>query len=110
LLTKLDLAVLRAALQFFDEEMSPHGLDLAAAYFDRPLEAPLSPAEVRALRQRLVYGDLKYVVSADDGGRAISDEFFADRETAEALAAAVSGIVAAVLLPQLDAPASTDLS
>lgn len=61
MLTKRHLAIIRAALQFFDEEMSPHRLDVAHPYFEEPLEEGLAIDEVRQLRELLRTLELRYV-------------------------------------------------
>jgi hypothetical protein len=61
LLTKRHLAIIRAALQFFDEEMSPHGPEVARPYFEEPLEGELEADEVEQLRELLRTVELRYV-------------------------------------------------
>jgi hypothetical protein len=60
LLTKRHLAVLRAALQYFDEELSPHGMEAMKDYFDRPLDEDLTREEVQQLREFLRGCKLRY--------------------------------------------------
>jgi len=61
LLTKRHLAIIRAALKFFDEEMSPHGPDVARPYFEEPLERGLEAEEVGLLRELLQTVELRYL-------------------------------------------------
>lgn len=61
MLTTRHLALIRAALQFFDEEISPHGPDGALPYFETPLEDDLTAEEVGQLRELLRTAELKYV-------------------------------------------------
>jgi hypothetical protein len=109
LLTPRNLTLLRAALKYFDEEMSPHGLDTAAAYFDEPMEPALSPAEIRALREYLAQCEVKYVLCAQDGSRIQNDQLTNTLEAAQALTAPLPGTIAAVLLPRRDRASPIDL-
>ena len=61
MLTKRHLAIIRAALQFFDEEMSPHGPDVAHPYFEEPLQGELRAEELRKLRELLATTELRYL-------------------------------------------------
>jgi len=61
LLTTRDLAIIRAALQFFDEEISPHGPEVAKPYFETPLEDDLTAEEIGQLRELLQSTELSYV-------------------------------------------------
>lgn len=61
MLTRTHLALLRATLQYFDEEMSPHGTRVMRPYFDEPLAAELAEGEIRQLRERLQNCKLAYV-------------------------------------------------
>lgn len=61
MLTKRHLALVRAALQYFDEEMSPHGLRVMRPYFDEPLAAEFAEGEIQELRARLKDCVLAYV-------------------------------------------------
>lgn len=60
MLTKTHLALIRAALQYFDEEMSPHGARVMRPYFDEPLAAEFTEGEIRQLRHRLKNCKLAY--------------------------------------------------
>lgn len=60
MLTRRHLAVIRAALQFFDEEFMPHGARAMRPYFDEPLRGTLKPLEIQSLRAFLRDCQLKY--------------------------------------------------
>lgn len=60
-MTKSHLALIRAALQYFDEEMSPHGNRVMRPYFDEPLAAEFAEGEILELRTRLKNCVLAYV-------------------------------------------------
>jgi hypothetical protein len=61
LLTRTDLILIRAALQFFDEEMRPHGARVMQPYLDEPLTSDIAEDTVRNLRERLKNCQLAYV-------------------------------------------------
>lgn len=60
LLIPQHLEILRAALQFFDEEMSPHGVDAIANYVDLSLYGPVTPQHIQHLRKMLDHCQLRY--------------------------------------------------
>lgn len=60
-MTKNQLVLIRAALQFFDEEMGPHGVRVMRPYFDEPLSAECAEGEIRQIRERLQKCKLAYV-------------------------------------------------
>lgn len=60
-MTKNHLVLIRAALQFFDEEMGPHGVRVMRTYFDEPLSAEFAEGEIGRLRERLKNCALAYV-------------------------------------------------
>ena len=53
MLTKQHLAVLRAALQYFDEELGPRGVEALRPYFDESFDGELSADDVARLRELL---------------------------------------------------------
>lgn len=61
MLTRTDLVLIRAALQFFDEEMSPHGARVMRPYLDEPLTSDIAKDTIRNLRERLKNCQLAYV-------------------------------------------------
>ncbi|MFO1007758.1 MAG: hypothetical protein U0929_17490 [Planctomycetaceae bacterium] len=61
MLTLHDLAVLRAAVTYFDEEMGPHGIKAMRPYFVEPLPAEWSPRELTRLRKLLTNCQLRYI-------------------------------------------------
>lgn len=56
------LLLIRAALQFFAEEMSPHEPAVAQAYCDKTLNPPLCDGEISELRDALRHHQLRYVI------------------------------------------------
>ncbi|SFJ51774.1 hypothetical protein [Planctomicrobium piriforme] len=102
MLTTRHLAVIQAALQFFDEEFSPHEPDISAPYFDKPLSTPLTAEEVRQLRTALQSCRLAYAVCDLQGEEFLELQLEPSLERVTT-AAAQAGRVATVLL--WDAPA-----
>lgn len=74
MLTKRHLAIIRAALLFFDEEMSPHGSDVVRPYFEERLERKLEADEVGLLRELLRTVELRYLCCEGTGGAVASQE------------------------------------
>lgn len=60
MLTQHHLALIRAALQFFDEELVPHGMKIIRHYLDAPLDQDVTHVEIRGLRSFLEKTELKY--------------------------------------------------
>jgi hypothetical protein len=56
------LTLIKAALQFFDEEMSPHEPAVAQAYCEETLNPPLQPGETGELRSTLSHIELRYLI------------------------------------------------
>ena len=53
MLTKQHLAVLRGALQYFDEELVPHGVAALRPYFDEAFDGKPNADDVARLRELL---------------------------------------------------------
>lgn len=96
MLTSRHLAVLQAALQFFLEEMVPHGRDAMRGYFSKPLEQELTVDEVRHLRQFLRKAKIRYLVLK--GNQPISDTLYRTKEDATNAAPTSLCHVAVVLI------------
>ena len=62
MLTLHDLAVLRAAVTYFDEELGPHGIEAMRPYFVDSCPAEWSPRELTRLRNFLGNCQLRYIV------------------------------------------------
>jgi len=97
LLTKRHLALIRAALLFFDEEMSPHGSDVARPYFEEPLAEELTVDEVGQLRELLQTVELRYVCCEETEATVPSQELLTF-EQAQSTPHLLDGRVATVLL------------
>ncbi|WP_437192481.1 hypothetical protein [Planctomicrobium sp. SH527] len=74
MLAKRHLAIIRAALQFFDEELSAHAPDVARPYFEEPLEGELEADEVEQLRELLQTVELRYLCCEGVGATMTSQE------------------------------------
>jgi len=83
LLTTRHLALIRAALQFFDEEMSPHGPEVAKPYFEKSLEEELTAEEIGQLRELLQSAELKYVPCDLSRTRTLSQELLTFEQVQE---------------------------
>lgn len=64
MLTKADLAVLRAALRYFDEELGPHGLRVMRPYFDKKPTRRWTSQDLRGLRGYLRDCEVRYAAFA----------------------------------------------
>ena len=96
MLTERQVATLRAALLYWQEEMCPHGELGMQPYLESPGLEPLSAAETAELRDRL-NRNVCYAVYDSAKKRLNGSELF--QEYQEAQLAAGSLTVAAVLLP-----------
>jgi hypothetical protein len=98
MLTRMDLAVLRAALKFFDEEMTPHGRETAQPYFDQRLPTGFDLRGVSDLRRRLRSCRQRYLICDANAKRALSADLLARPSRASALGQALGGKIGTVLL------------
>ncbi|WP_437191540.1 hypothetical protein [Planctomicrobium sp. SH527] len=97
MLTTRHLAIIRAALQFFDEEISPHGAGGAFPYFEEPLEEHLQTEEFAQLRELLRSVELKYVRSDQTGTRILSHKLLTSEEVQQRQSADPSRIATVIL-------------
>ena len=103
MITTRELATLRAALRYWQEEMCPHGADAMRPYFDQPEVEPLSSDEIDELRQPLAT-TVRYALWTGEADRLADTEMFTSAEAA--IRAAESGSQAVtVLLPVRDGAA-----
>ena len=75
MLTEKHLAIIRAALRFWDQEMSPHGDDMFLDYLDesdRNLE--LTVADTRVTRELLSQSSLFYALAEKETNRLLSGD------------------------------------
>lgn len=97
MLTTRHLAIIRAALLFFDEEMSPHGLEVASPYFEEPLEEELAIDEVRQLWELLATVELRYAC-CDTAGATVPSQDLLTFEQAQDTPDLFDGCIASVFL------------
>ena len=102
LLTKRHLAVLRAALQYFDEELIPHGMEAMQPYFDQPLDGELTSEDVQLLRRFLRTCKLRYARCDSKRKNLISPKLSFTVKGIHNISAGKMVHVAAVLLPPTD--------
>jgi hypothetical protein len=99
MLTTRHLAVIRAALKYWDDEMSPHGAGSFAAYLDEPsLAGDLTGEDVTHARQQLANCTARYGVCDEAATTLIGGQLFATIEEAERTAEATSGKLVTVLI------------
>ena len=75
MLTRHDLAVLRAAVTYFEEELGPHGVKAMRPYFVEPVPAEWSPRDLTRLREFLTTCQLRYVACNTSGEGVIEATF-----------------------------------
>ena len=61
MLTSHDLAVLRAAVTYFEEELGPHGIEAMRPYFADPVPETWSTRDLTRLREFLSTCQMRYV-------------------------------------------------
>lgn len=86
MLTKSHLAVLRAALQYFDDELCPHGMDVMRPYFDEEPTSEWTSREIRGLQTYLRDCGLRYAAYSPA----------ADQLTGSTLSLAANGVLPSV--------------
>jgi SpoVK/Ycf46/Vps4 family AAA+-type ATPase len=98
LLTHPQLALLRAALQFFDEELGPHGINAMRPYFDEPPDGEISRSELAHLRELLRTCEVRYVCCDLAGTQVTHAGLYASEDIARSFAVDHVDQVATVLL------------
>jgi len=96
-LTNDDLVLLRAALQFWSEELEPHGSAAWQAYLDRSI--PIRAGRSSELRQILLNCELRYAVVERDTDAAKSITLHQTPLAASLTAAGDDAVIATVLIP-----------
>jgi len=98
LFTSRDLVVLRAALMFFDEELSTHGGGAYRPYFPKGPRPDLRAEEVAGLRSRLKAARVRYLCCNAAGTQVVSKRLLPQLSSAKAMATAAGGRVVTVLV------------
>ena len=93
-----ELATIRAALLFWQEEMCPSGSTIMQPYYDVAVDEPLLADEITALRSKLGDSCVRYAAYDPASCRLATVELIADAD--EAVRQAVdSGAIATMLIP-----------
>ena len=93
------LVLIRAALQFWDEEQSPHGTAAFTGYVEEPLPGgELTNEDIKYLRVELAHCELRYLLGTEDGSELISQRLFETVDAAEHADSEGAAIIAAVLI------------
>lgn len=98
MLTPKQLTVLRAALQYFQEELVPHGLDALRPYLDGPIEGDITAADVWQLQQFLRDAEIQYAAVSLTVPRRFDSMLYDTFSAASAACHEESWKVAAVLI------------
>ena len=98
MLTSREIETIRAALQFWREEICPHGAEVARPYLESEDISPLTSEEVERLRQKLMAARVRYARVSPDGATVLDWNLFATEP--DVLSETMPGIVATVLLPE----------
>lgn len=99
MLTRSHLAVLRAALQFFDEELMPHDIGVMRPYFDEPLNEKPTASEIRELREFLRNCEVKYACVDPASNRITNSQLSNSAEEARLMTGDPAFRLAIVLMP-----------
>ncbi len=100
MLTQSHFAVLRAALQFFDEELGPHGINAMRPYFEGPPDNEISRSDLAQLRDMLRTCEVRYVCCDLAGTQVMHTGLYGSADIAGSFAADHVDRVATVLLPR----------
>lgn len=96
MLTPRHLATLRAALLYWQEEISPHEPAVAQPYLESADRTPLNTEEIAELRKKLEVG-IRYAIYDPSRQRLDDLELFAELEEVQQVAGELP--IATVLLP-----------
>lgn len=82
MLQSRELGTIRAALQSWQEEICPHGPEVARPYLDVEGLLPLAAKEVERLRAQFQAASVRYALIVEDGEELASPRLFPDAESA----------------------------
>ena len=99
MLTPKHWAVLRAALQYFQEELVPHGIEAVRPYVEPEFAAELAVTDLQTLGEFLREVRLRYTILIATEPPQLAPELMDDPLQARHAAAGLSGRVVVVLLP-----------
>jgi len=95
MLQERELATIRAALQFWREEIVPHGEELARPYFDVDQVVPLSDPEIQDLQDQFQPARVRYARLVVGGSTLATVDLFENPEPSQQS----TSPVATILLP-----------
>ena len=98
MLTSHDLAVLWAAVIYFEEELGPHGIEAMRPYFADPVPQTWSPRDLTRLREFLRTCQLRYVACDQASLDVVDTKSYETVSELQALVSSQSCRVAAVLI------------
>lgn len=87
-----------AALQYWKDEMCPHGREAMEPYFEKLPKRFLSSVEVTELQSQLLHSSLLFGVMGDSPGQLQTEELFRSERAARA-ATKLKARVVAVIVP-----------
>lgn len=100
MLTRKDLLLIIAALQFWAEEMDPGDTQLLKLYAGDPAADQVwTPDAIQRLRTQLASARLKYAVANTGGTALLVTELFSTPQSAEQASADTTNLVGTLLLP-----------
>ena len=98
MLTSHDLAVLRAAVTYFEEELGPHGVEAMRPYFVEPIPETCSTRDLTRLREFLSTCQMRYVACNQASLEVVDTKLYETVSELQALVSYQDCCVAAVLI------------
>ena len=98
MLTSHDLAVLRAAVTYFEEELGPHGVESMRPYFVEPVPETWSTRDLTRLREFLRTCQLRYVACDQVSLEVVDTKLYETVNELQALLGSQDCRVASVLI------------
>lgn len=103
ILTAKHLAVVRAALEYWNDEMSPHDPNIYTAYFDEPIgNGEWVKDLVTELRTRLPTCRLRYVLCSPEGTTLADDQLHESLDEAQNALTRSPALIATALITASD--------
>ena len=99
ILTSKHLAAIRAALEYWHDEMSPHDPSIYTAYFDQPIGSGKWIKDLVAeLRTGLPACRLRYVLCSPEGTTVVGNQLLESHDEAQRAVPDGSALIATVLI------------
>ncbi|EDL62286.1 hypothetical protein [Gimesia maris] len=100
MLTRQDILLINAALQFWAEEMDPENTQMLKLYAGVPAADQVwMPDEIQRLRKQLSSARLKYAVTNASGTELLTTELFSTPQAADQAKTVATAQVGTLLLP-----------